>query len=93
MYTGVLELQSNLNVPTGARIFAPCPLSGYLNYAELASLGAATGGELPEMAYCAICEEVGADAKRGVTRQELFTMYTDAGMGDANRDFNLIFRQ
>eukprot|EP00966_Prymnesium_polylepis_P126266 2920196-Prymnesium_polylepis.1 len=74
----------------------PCESSaslGYLNFTELVALGAATGGELPEMAYCAICLEVGADAKKGVTRQELLTMYTDAGMGDANRDFNLIFQR
>ena len=66
---------------------------GFMNFAELAALGTATGGELPEIAYGAICSEVGANAKKGVTRDELFMMYTDAAMGDVSRDFNLIFNK
>ena len=66
---------------------------GFLNFAELSVLGAATGGgELSQLAYGAVCHEIGADAARGVTCDELFKLYTDADMGDANRDYNLIFR-
>jgi hypothetical protein len=63
-----------------------------LNFSELAELGQATGGELHKATYKAICEEIGADPKKGVTRDLLLTMYTDAGLGDAHRDYNLIFR-
>ena len=66
---------------------------GFLSFTELRSLGAATGGDLTELAYGAICAEVEADAKRGVTPDELFRMYTDAEMGDAERDYNIVFRK
>ena len=66
---------------------------GYMNYAELRALGTATGGSLTEIAYCAICEELGIDASRGVTKEELWRMYSSAGMGDASRDYNLVFNQ
>ena len=40
---------------------------GFLNYSELSALGAATGGgELSQLAYGAVCHEVGADAARGM---------------------------
>jgi hypothetical protein len=64
---------------------------GFLSYKELAALGKATGGDLPEIAYGAICGEVHADPKRGVSRDELFRLYTDAGMGNVARDYNLVF--
>jgi len=64
---------------------------GYLNFDELRALGLATGGELPHPAFVAICEELGAAPHRGVTKSLLLTMYTDAGLGDAHRDYNLIF--
>lgn len=66
---------------------------GFLGYLELRALGAATGGELSELAYGAICAEVEADAARGVSSDELFRMYTDAEVGDADRDYNLLFRR
>lgn len=65
---------------------------GLLNYRELKALGAATGGVLPRSAYTSICNEIGADPAKGVTRELLLTMYTDAGLGDAHRDHNLIFQ-
>ena len=43
------------------------------------------------MAYNSICQEIGADHKKGVTKELLLLMYTDAGLGDAHRDYNLIF--
>lgn len=64
---------------------------GYLNYPELAALGRATGGELPEIAFGAVCMEVGADSSRGFTPEDLFRLYVEAGMGDVNRDHNLVF--
>ena len=64
---------------------------GYLNFQELRALGSATGGELPQSAYGAICSEIGANPARGVTKELLLLMYTDAAMGDAHRDHNLIF--
>ena len=64
---------------------------GFLNYRELKNLGAATGGQLPRAAYTSICNEIGADPAKGVTRELLLLMYTDAGLGDACRDHNLIF--
>lgn len=75
------------------RIFAKFDVDadGYLSFKELRALGAATGGDLTELAYGAICAEVDADAKRGVTPDELFRMYTDAEMGDADRDYNIVF--
>ncbi len=63
----------------------------YLNYTELRKLGLATGGELPKPAYKSICEEIGANPAKGVTKELLLLMYTDAGLGDAHRDYNLIF--
>ena len=65
---------------------------GFLNYLELRALGKATGGDLPEAAYVAVCGEIGANPSKGVTKALLLTMYTDAGLGDAHRDYNLIFR-
>ena len=65
---------------------------GYLNYSELRALGQATGGELPQIAYKSICDEIGADARKGVTKTLLLLMYTDAELGDAHRDYNLIFK-
>ena len=65
---------------------------GYLNLAELRALGAATGGEVTELMYGAVCQEIGADAARGVSIDGLWTLYTDAGMGDVSRDHNLVFR-
>ena len=39
---------------------------GFLNFGELSALGAATGGgELSQLAYGAVCHEVGADSARG----------------------------
>ena len=64
---------------------------GYLNYSELKKLGIATGGELPKLAYDSICQEIGANPACGVTKELLLLMYTDAGLGDAHRDYNLIF--
>ena len=64
---------------------------GYMNYAELKALGAATGGELPRAAFVSVCEELGADPSKGVSKALLLLMYTDAGLGDAHRDHNLIF--
>jgi hypothetical protein len=63
----------------------------HLNYRELRELGRATGGELPQAAYKSICEEIGADPSKGVTKALLLVMYTDAGLGDPHRDYNLIF--
>lgn len=65
---------------------------GYLNFKELRALGQATGGDLPHAAFASICEEIGANPSHGVTKALLLTMYTDAGLGDAHRDYNLIFR-
>mmetsp|Transcript_38165 Transcript_38165/g.76479 ORF Transcript_38165/g.76479 Transcript_38165/m.76479 type:complete len:147 (-) Transcript_38165:57-497(-) len=65
---------------------------GYLNYTELCALGKATGGDLPQAAYGAICKEIGANPARGVTKELLLVMYTDAGMGDAHRDHNFVFK-
>ena len=64
---------------------------GYLNYKELHALGQATGGELPHPAYVSICGEIGADPSKGVTKALLLCIYTDANLGDAHRDYNLIF--
>ena len=64
---------------------------GFLNFKELKELGAATGGQLPREAYDSICGEIGADPRKGVTRELLLLMYTDASLGDAHRDYNLIF--
>lgn len=64
---------------------------GYMNYEELRALGLATGGDLPEVAYVALCEEIGANPAKGVTKALLLTMYTDAGLGDAHRDHNMLF--
>ena len=64
---------------------------GFLKYAELAALGSATGGNLPEIAFGAICEELNADPTKGIDRNALFCLYTDAGMGDVGRDYNLVF--
>lgn len=64
---------------------------GYLNFNELRALGKATGGELPHAAYAAVCQEIGANPAHGVTRALLLTMYTDAALGDAHRDHNLVF--
>ena len=66
---------------------------GHLNYAELRMLGQATGGELPENAYKQICQEIGANPAKGVSKELLLLMYTDAGLGDAHRDYNLIFNK
>ena len=65
----------------------------YLSYNELRELGRATGGELPKAAYTSICEEIGADPSKGVSKALLLIMYTDAGLGDAHRDYNLIFNK
>ena len=65
---------------------------GYMNFQELRELGRATGGDLPRPAYVSICEEIGADPSKGVTKALLLLMYTDAGLGDAHRDYNLIFQ-
>lgn len=65
---------------------------GYLNFKELRALGQTTGGDLPLAAYTSICEEIGANPKKGVTKELLLLMYTDAGLGDAHRDYNLIFK-
>ena len=62
-----------------------------MNYEELRALGLATGGDLPEVAYVALCEEIGANPAKGVTKALLLTMYTDAGLGDAHRDHNMLF--
>ena len=56
-------------------------------------MGQATGGELQRAAYNSICQEIGADPSKGVTKALLLCMYTDAGLGDAHRDYNLIFKQ
>ena len=64
---------------------------GLLNFNELRALGLATGGDLPRVAYTSICQEIGADPNKGVTKSLLLTMYTDAALGDAHRDYNLIF--
>jgi hypothetical protein len=64
---------------------------GYMNYEELRALGKATGGDLPHAAYMALCEEIGANPAKGVSKALLLTMYTDAGLGDAHRDYNIIF--
>ena len=66
---------------------------GYLNYMELCELGRATGGDLPQAAYVAVCQELGADPSKGVTKALLLLMYTDASLGDAHRDYNLIFKE
>ena len=66
---------------------------GYLNFPELRALGLATGGELVKSAYDAVCQEIGANPAKGITKPLLLTMYTDAGLGDAHRDYNLIFRR
>lgn len=65
---------------------------GYLSFQELRALGKATGGELPEAAFVAVCQEIGANPAKGVTKALLLTMYTDAGLGDAHRDHNLVFK-
>ena len=62
-----------------------------MNYKELRALGLATGGELPQGVYRSVCEEIGADPSKGVTKELLLLMYTDAGLGDAHRDYNLVF--
>ena len=64
---------------------------GYLNYTELRALGKATGGELPHPAYVSICGEIGADPAKGVPKPLLLVIYTDANLGDAHRDYNMIF--
>ena len=64
---------------------------GYLNFDELRALGQATGGDLVQARYKMLCEEIGAHPKKGVTKALLLIMYTDAGLGDAHRDHNLIF--
>ena len=64
---------------------------GYMNYEELRALGKATGGDLPNAAYISLCEEIGANPAKGVSKALLLTMYTDAGLGDAHRDYNIIF--
>ena len=48
---------------------------------------------MPEAAYVSICQEIGAMPARGITKELLLLMYTDAGLGDAHRDYNLIFRR
>ena len=65
---------------------------GFLNFEELHSLGQATGGELAFETYTAVCQEVDANPKQGVTKALLHIMYSDAGLGDPHRDYNLIFR-
>ena len=64
---------------------------GLLNYRELSALGRATGGDLPQPAYVSVCKEIGADPNKGVSRPLLLCIYTDAGLGDVHRDYNLIF--
>ena len=69
---------------------------GYLNFNELRALGRATGGDLERNTYGAICQEIGADPSKGVTKALLLIMYTPgedggAGLGDPHRDHNLIF--
>ena len=66
--------------------------NGFLNYKEISLLGAATGGEIPEIAFGSICEEINEDPTHGISSNGLFKLYTTAGMGDADRDFNMIFR-
>ena len=39
----------------------------------------------------ALCEEIGANPANLVTKALLLTMYTDAGLGDAHRDHNMLF--
>jgi len=65
---------------------------GYLNFRELCELGRATGGDLPHAAYVSVCQEIGADPSKGVDKALLLIMYSDASLGDAHRDHNLIFK-
>ena len=64
---------------------------GFMNFQELRALGKATGGDLPHAAYLSLCQEIGANPDKGVSKALLLTMYTDAGLGDAHRDYNIIF--
>jgi hypothetical protein len=64
---------------------------GHLNFDELRALGQATGGDLVQARYKMLCEEIGANPKKGITAALLLIMYTDAGLGDAHRDYNLVF--
>ena len=64
---------------------------GFLNLKELHALGQATGGDLPYPAYVSICQEIGADPAKGVPKPLLLVIYTDANMGDAHRDYNMLF--
>ena len=60
--------------------------------AVLNALGTATGGNpLTELAYRAVCAEAEADSSCGISRDALWLLYSDAGMGDPKRDFNMIF--
>ena len=64
---------------------------GILCLEELNALSAATGGQpLTELAFRAVCAEV-KTASAGISREALWLLYTDAGMGDAKRDYNLVF--
>ena len=66
---------------------------GFLCLDELNALGTATGGNpLTELAYRAVCAEAEADSSCGISRDALWLLYSDAGMGDPKRDFNMIFR-
>ena len=78
--------------PKSDEIFAKfdSDLDGWLNFKELVALGHATGGELTEMAYGAVCDELGADHTVGVSKEQLLRMYCE-DMGDCDRDYELIF--
>ena len=65
-----------------------------MNYDELKAFGRATGGELTQDDYTSICEAIGADLSKGVTKPLLLIMYTDADedFGDIDEDFEVMFK-